>query len=64
MKKYLLTGIDPETWRKFKACCDLQGVSMKEAFLEYIDTVVATIRKHPGEYKPRANKHKKGGKKK
>jgi len=64
MARYMLTGIDTEKWRRFKAGCDLQGITCKQAFLEYIDISIDTLRKHPGPYKPRLNKQKKGGKRK
>lgn len=62
MARYMLTGIDPEKWRQFKAACDLQGITIKQAFLEYIDIAIETLKKHPGEYLPRSPKQKKGGK--
>jgi len=61
MARYMLTGIDNTKWRLFKADCDLQGITVKEAFLEYIDITIETIQAHPGLYKSRASKQKKGG---
>lgn len=64
MAKYLLTGINDEQWRLFKAGCDIQGITIKEAFLDYIDIVVGTFRKHPEYSKLEHLIKKDGGKKK
>jgi len=60
----MLTGIDNEKWKQFKADCNLQGITIKQAFLEYIDITIDTLKKHPGNYMPRSHNQKKGGKKK
>lgn len=64
MARYMLTGVDNDKWRRFKADCDLQGITIKQAFLEYIDITIDTLKKHPGPYGPRDLIPKKGGKKK
>lgn len=64
MASYILKGIDDDTWKRFKASCDLMGITMKQAFLEYIDITIEQVDIHPGPYKPWPNRHKKGGKKK
>jgi len=64
MARYMLTGIDETKWRRFKADCDLQGITIKQAFLEYIDITIQTLKKHPGDYIPRSRNQKKGGQKK
>lgn len=64
MAKYLLTGIDNDTWKHFKSCCNLMGITAKQAFLEYIDITIEKVESHPGPYKPWPTRHKSGGKKK
>lgn len=63
MANYLLKGIDDMKWRRFKADCDLQGITAKEAFLIYIDTTITRINKYPGRYKFRPGKQNEGGEK-
>lgn len=53
MATYYLTGIEDDKWKDFKAACDIQGITVMEAFLEYIDITVRTVNKYPGPYKPR-----------
>ncbi len=64
MAKYLLTGINDDDWKLFKADCDLQGITIKEAFIEYINIVVSTFKKHPEYSKLEPMINKWGGKKK
>lgn len=47
MAKYLLTGIDDEDWRHFKANCDIIGITIKEALLIYVEIVAKDFNKHP-----------------
>lgn len=63
MARYMLTGIDDETWKRFKASCDLMGITIKQAFLEYIDITIEQVKLSPGPYKPWPQRHNKGGKK-
>jgi len=64
MAKYLLTGIDNEDWKLFKADCDLQGITVKESFLGHIAIVISTFNKHPEFLKELDHKSKHGGKSK
>jgi len=64
MATYLLTGIDQSKWRRFKATCDLQGVTIKEALINYIEQEIITLELLPLEIKARSGQPKKGGKKK
>lgn len=64
MARYLLTGIDEEDWKLFKANCDLQGITIKESFLDHIDIVVSTFKKHPEYTKIEPFREKVGGRKK
>lgn len=64
MATYLLTGIDDEEWRRFKASCDLQGITIKEFFLDCIDTAVRVFKQEQLFRQAALNKQKKGGKKK
>lgn len=63
MARYMLTGIDPERWKRFKATCDLQGVTIKEALLNYIDQEIITFNLLPLHTKVSSGTRKKGGKK-
>lgn len=47
MAKYLLTGIDDEDWRHFKANCDIIGITIKEALLIYVEIVAKDFQTHP-----------------
>ncbi len=64
MAKYLLTGIDDDEWRIFKAACDIHGLTVKEVFLDYIDVRVSVFKKNQdySKLEPFIKKH--GGKKK
>lgn len=64
MARYMLTGIDPEQWKRFKAGCDLQGVTIKEVLLKFIDTRDIVFQTQHDYHKKQPNKPKKGGKKK
>ncbi|MBA7603970.1 hypothetical protein ES703_11088 [subsurface metagenome] len=40
MANYYLKGVDDEQWKRFKASCDLQGITIKEFFIDCINTSV------------------------
>ena len=64
MASYYLKGIEDEKWKRFKATCDLQGITIKESFIHHINfTIVKGISQI---IKAETNHHKtpKGGKKK
>jgi len=61
MARYMLTGIDDALWKRFKACCNIQGITIKQAFLEYIDITIEQVKLTTGPYKPWLERHKKGG---
>lgn len=63
MADYLLTGVEDEQWRLFKASCDVQGITIKEFFLDCIDTSVKVFRQELDYHKADRDKPKKGGKK-
>jgi len=64
MAKYMLTGINDEEWRRFKAFCDLQGVTLKDMLTEHITAVVKAFDLE--HHTPKFHYHapKRGGKKK
>ena len=64
MAKYMLTGIDDEDWKKFKAYCDLQGVTLKEMLTAHINLVVKAFNADRLQAIHDQHKQKKGGKKK
>jgi len=39
-KNYMLNDIDPLLHREFKAACSHNGVSMKRAFVKYMQSIV------------------------
>lgn len=39
-KSYTLTGIDPETWRKFKTACVYNDISIRDSFINHMLDVV------------------------
>lgn len=61
MAKYMLTGIDEYQWKRFKAACDIQGITMKQSFLSHIDHEVADYLSHPEKTQGWGIKPKKGG---
>lgn len=63
MADYLLTGVDDKLWRLFKASCDVQGITIKEFFLDCIDTSVKVFRQQLDYHKTHHDIPKKGGKK-
>lgn len=64
MARYMLTGIDDKKWREFKATCDLRGVTIKEALLNYVEQEIITFNLLPLHTKARSGQPKKGGKSK
>lgn len=64
MAKYLLTGIDNLQWKRFKASCDIQGITIKQSFLSHINHEVADYLSHPEKTQGWRTKPQKGGKKK
>jgi len=64
MATYLLVGIDDRKWQRFKATCDLQGVTIKETLLNYIDQEIITFNLLPLHTQVSSGSLKKGGKKK
>ncbi|MBA7694577.1 hypothetical protein ES703_103190 [subsurface metagenome] len=64
MARYMLTGIDNEQWRRFKASCDLQGITIKEALLSFINTRDEVFRAQHNYHKTHHPHPKKGGEKK
>ena len=64
MARYMLTGIDDKEWRRFKAYCDLQGVTIKEVLTDHITIVVKAFDLEHHTPKFNYNKLTKGGKRK
>lgn len=64
MAKYLLTGIDEYQWKRFKASCDIQGITIKESFLNHIDHTVKDFQSNPQYTQGWPNKQNKKGIKK
>lgn len=48
MGEYLLTGIDEEQWKYFKAACALKGITVKQSILNSIDAVVLVFKVRQG----------------
>ena len=62
MANYMLTGVDDNQWRLFKASCDIQGITIKEFLLDCIDTSVKITREELNRKIPKPTKPKQGGK--
>lgn len=60
MANYMLTGVDDEQWRRFKASCDLQGITIKEFFIDCIDTEIKKSRYMADYHKANRAKPKEG----
>lgn len=64
MARYMLTGIDDEKWKRFKATCGLQGITMRESFIHHINYMIVQGISQIMKSEAHPNKPKKGGKKK
>lgn len=64
MATYMLTGIQEHQWKRFKAACDIQGITMKQSFLSHIDHEVADYLSHPERTQGLGIKPETGGKRK
>jgi len=64
MAKYMLTGVDPGLWKKFKAACSLRGCTVKESFLDHINIIVAGYQNNPDYPADYIHKRRKGDKRK
>ena len=64
MAKYMLTGIDPGLWKKFKAACNLRGCTLKASFIDHINIIVADYNSERHQAQHDYHKQKKGGTKK
>lgn len=62
MARYMLTGINDKEWRRFKAYCDLEGVTIKQVLTHHITMVVKAFNLEHHTPKFNYNKPKKGGK--
>jgi len=60
MANYMLTGIDPYKWKRFKASCDIQGITIKQSFLTHISHEVADYLSNPQKTQGWGPKPKKG----
>ena len=56
MAKYLLTGIDDEKWKRFKATCNLKGITIRESFIHHINFMI--VQEISQIMKAEANHHK------
>lgn len=45
-KSYLLTGIDADLWKDFKAACAHYNISIKDVFFMLIANIVSDHRAH------------------
>lgn len=62
MLKYMLTGIDEVKWKKFKAACDLQGITIKESFTHHINYIIVKVLSEQIKQGQDSLKQKKAGK--
>ena len=51
MANYILKDVDDEQWKVFKASCDLQGITVREFFINCIDTAVKIFRQEMNYHK-------------
>lgn len=58
MANYYLAGVDDQQWRRFKASLDLQGITIREFFVDCINTTVKTFQQEREVYKTRSYTHK------
>lgn len=64
MARYMLTGIQEFQWKRFKAACAIQGITVKQSFFNHINHVIKDFQSHPEYTQGRPNKPKKGGRNK
>lgn len=46
-KRFMITKIDPDLWRKFKTACAHYDLSMKDIFINLITNIVDDYEKRP-----------------
>lgn len=53
MADYILKGVDPDQWKRFKSLCSIRDCTIKESFIQHINFIIggyAVLTKTP--YKP------------
>lgn len=45
VKTYLITGINPDTWRDFKTACAYYNLSMRATLIKHIENIVNDFRR-------------------
>jgi len=59
LKTYLITDIDPATWKDFKTACAYYNLSMRATFIKHIQNIVNDYRSNRMIFdKPKVYKHK------
>ena len=64
MAKYMLTGIDPDQWKRFKAACNIRGQTVKDSFIQHINIVVGGFKPPLGTTTPKHFQRRKGDQRK
>lgn len=51
-KRFMITKIDPDLWRKFKTACAHYDLSIRDLFIKLITNIVDDYQKRPGSKHP------------
>ena len=63
-KRFIITKIDPQLWKKFKTACAFYDLSMRDLFIKLIENIVSDYENRPWDYSPPMLKYKHGEEKK
>ena len=63
MKRFMITKIDPDLWRKFKTACAYYDLSSRDLFINLMENIVCDYEKRPWDNQPPMLKYEHGPKK-
>lgn len=63
-KRFMITKIDPDLWRKFKTACAYYDFSIRDLFINLMQNIVSDYEKMPWDNYPPMLKYEHGEEKK
>ena len=63
-KRFMITKIEPDLWRKFKTACAFYDLSMRQLFINLMTNIVNDYENRPWDNYPPILKYKHGPEKK